>query len=231
MTLKRLIKPLLLSCTLPLAFNANAEMNFMDKNNFLALSAGIDQPSVENNNASISSAKTTYIGSIEVGRKFYDRVSLSLEYKYFAKTKFNINNSFTSTNSFDHSWSVRSDTFMVNLAVDLIEHDNIAPYLKVGAGVSRNKSNEYKIEATNLTSKVVTSTSWTGKTVNRFAWQIGAGIDLKTSELLITNLSYNFVNRGKFETNFATDPSINSNKNQYTNLQDHVFTVGVKFKF
>lgn len=234
MTLKRLIKPLLVSCVVPLAFSANAEMSFMDKNNFVLLSAGMNQPSIGNNNGDLNSAKTNFIAAVEVGRKFYDRVSLSLEYKYFSKTKFNISDytsSGSTTNSiYSHSWSVRSDVFMANIAFDLIEADKITPYVKVGAGFSRNKANDYEVNEKSSGAGSLKE-NWSGKTSNRFAWQVGAGIDLKTSDMITTNISYNFVNRGKFETKEAKDYSTGSNEKIYTNLQDHVFTIGVKFKF
>lgn len=237
MTLKKIIKPLLISCALPLAFSANAEMNFMDKNNFIALSAGIDQPSVGNNNVNITSAKTTYVGSIEVGRKFYDRVSFSLEYKYFSKTDFNIDYNYsgsfnTDASIFKRSWSVRSDVFMANLAFNLVELDKITPYLKVGAGVSRNKANDYKLSEIGLLTGKDDPSTWSGKTSNRFAWQIGAGVDFETSEMVSTNIAYNFINRGKFEANLGEDEITETyTLKPYTNLQDHVFTIGIKFKF
>lgn len=231
MTLKKIIKPLLISCVVPLAFSANAEMNFMDKNNFVLLSAGMNQPSIGNNNADLNSAKTNFIAAVEVGRKFYDRLSLSLEYKYFSKTKFNISDFTSSTNAiYSHSWSVRSDVFMANIAFDLIEADKITPYVKAGAGFSRNKANDYEVNMKSSGTVPIVE-NWPGKTSSRFAWQIGAGIDLKTSDMITTNISYNFVNRGKFETKEAKDYSSGSNNKIYTNLQDHVFTIGVKFKF
>lgn len=228
MTLKRLIKPLLISCAFPLAFSANAEMNFMDKNNFIALSAGIDQPSIGNNNGNLNSAKTTYVGTVEVGRKFYDRVSLSLEYKYFSKTNFNISDVSSGSNKDTSSWSVRSDLFMANIAFDLIEGEKITPYLKTGVGFSKNKANDFITDSVSTSSNGAgTHNVWGNKTKNNFTWQVGAGLDFKTSDIITTNIAYNFVDRGKFDTSYNTAQK----STKYSNLQDHIFTFGVKFKF
>ncbi len=221
MTINKLVKPLLVSCFLPLAFSANAESSFLDKNNFVTIKAGIDQPSVGNNNANVGSAKTAFVGGIEVGRKFSNRYSLSLEYTYFGKSDLNISEDYNTQSK--TSWSVRSDVLMANVAMDLLEESKITPFIQAGAGFSRNK-------AYNFTQSTATNSNQTGNTQTKFSWKVGAGVNFKTHEMFETEFTYNFVNRGKFETKNGSvaDPTTPARN---VKLQDHVFMIGLKVKF
>ena len=217
MTLQKLIKPIVVSCLLPLAIAANAE------DNFVTIRAGIDQPTVAENNSNIANVKTTYVGGIEVGRKFLDRFAVSLEYNHRGKSDFMIDNDYPNEETLSRSWAAKSDTVMANLSADLIQDSKITPYVKVGLGLSRNKA--YSFNSYNG----VSTMPFNQKNSTKFAWQVGVGMTLNTSQMIDTDIAYMFTNRGKI----ATCPNIaeTTTSARYTQLKDHSVTIGIKIKF
>ena len=219
MTLQKLIKPIVVSCLLPLAITASAE------DNFVTLRVGIDQPTVSENNANIANVKTTYVGGIEVGRKFLDRFAVSLEYSHRGKSDFMIDNdSANDPSNIKSSWAAKSDAVMVNLSADLIQDSKITPYVKAGIGLSKNKA--YKADITTEQ----TPTTYNQKNTTKFAWQVGVGMNLSTSQMIDTDITYMFTNRGKVATASVTDAGIVTPA-RYTQLKDHSVTIGIKIKF
>ncbi len=234
MKLHNLIKPVVLSLSLPLAFAANAWEPVAEnatEYNFATVKAGGVFPTSLEGNSGLNTGDTTYTAGFEAGRKFMDRYSVGFEYMHRGKnTAHAYNVSSTPANS-NTSWSAQSDTFMLNLAADLITDSKIRPYFKVGAGISKNKSSDYKYyEKTN--DGDVTQI-YSGKTVNKFAWQAGAGLTMNTTAMFDTQLEYMFVDRGKIETaaNFVSDSETNIAAARTGRLKDHVVTIGLKMKF
>lgn len=236
MKLHNLIKPAILSLTLPLAFSASAwesvKASATDYN-FVTVKAGGVFPTNLEGNSGLSTGDSTYTAGLEVGRKIMDRYTVGLEYMYRGKNTARAYNASNAPMDDNTVWSARSDTFMLNLGADLITDSKIRPYFKVGAGMSRNKSYDYK--NTNITDAYGTQTStYSGQTVNKFAWQAGAGLTMNTTKIFDTQLEYMFVNRGDVKTkdNFVNQSGERTNASARTGrLKEHVVTVGLKFKF
>ncbi len=218
MTLQKLIKPIVASCLLPLAITASAE------DNFVTLRVGIDQPTVSENNANIANVKTTYVGGIEVGRKFLDRFAVSLEYSHRGKSDFMIDNDSATEESIASKWAAKSDAVMVNLSADLIQDSKITPYVKAGIGLSKNKAYSFN------TSEGGTPLTYNQKNTTKFAWQVGLGMNLSTSQMIDTDITYMFTNRGKINT-YSTQIENANKQPKYTQLKDHSVTIGIKIKF
>ena len=240
MKMHKLVKPIILSCTLA-ANVASAEFmqsDVMDYN-FVTVKGGIVSPaSAPEGNSGLNTGNSTWTAGALVGRKFQDRFSVDVEYMYRAKnTMKNANSSAESTsntNTANDSWSATTQTVMLNFSVDLLTDNKIRPYLRAGAGMSRNIAKNYIFTAYDAPN---TSASYLGKTTNKFAYQVGAGLDIATSPKFNTQIEYMYVNHGKIETNQGTGPSNNGSVEQplapalYGSLKDHVITIGVKYKF
>ena len=234
MKYSKIIKPLVVSCLLPLAFSANAEDKMMKPAdfNFVTVKAGIDQP-VVNNNADVNSVNTTYLGGIEVGRSFMDIFAVSVEYNHVGKSKFNINSDNEGngvTRSYD--WGVKSDLFLANISANLAKNTDITPYVKLGLGASRNTTYNYIITESGASSNTMT---YAGKTKTNFAWRLGLGANMAFNEKMDLDISYAFTDRGKVETNSSYyDSSLAQNvvdSSRTVKLKDHAVMVGIKYKF
>jgi opacity protein-like surface antigen len=235
MKLNQIIRPVALSClmSLPLiALSAVSSAASGDKLNFIDLKAGVDQPTVLNGNSTLSNstANATYVAGIAMGRKFMDRLAVDIEYMYKAKNTAKLNS--VSGNS-NVVWKSRSDTVMLNFAVNLMQMKSpVMPYMKVGAGISRNKSFDF------VTTDAFTVETYKGKTSSKFAYQVGAGVNVESSPMFDTQVQYMFVNRGKILTNVSSTTTTTTGATSSTTgvartgkLQDHVITLGLRFKF
>lgn len=239
MKFNNLITPAILSCAF--AFSAHAmEPVAADATdyNFATIKAGLVQPTNLGGTAKLNTGDNTFTTGVLVGRKFKDMFSVDVEYMFRGKNTAESNNANAAISGDNTSWKMRSDTFMLNVSVDLIQDPKIRPYLRAGAGVSRNKSYDYTYTDYATDPERPVSNSYAGKTVNKFAWQIGVGTTFKTNDMLETQLEYMYVDRGGVETskNYTrtqegsktkTIPSSSLNGK----MKDHVITVGLKIKF
>ncbi len=228
MTLRSLIKPIVVSCLLPLALTANAEDKMFDNkadHNFFMIKAGVDQPTVGSNNANIANVKTTFVGGFEVGRKFMERFAVSVEYNHRGKSDFLVDSDSLDDLGTNNTWAVKSDTVMANLAVDLVQDSKITPYVKAGVGTSRNTAYGFN----GLVDK--TKANFAGKTVTKFTWQLGVGLNLTSTSMIDTDIAYTFTDRGRVETATGLDVDNLSYTARYAELRDHAVTIGIKIKF
>lgn len=233
MSIKKYVKPVLLSCVLPLAFSATAEDNMkglMDGNNFFALKVGVNSGEAEHNNYGAKSLDNKAIGGVELGRKFHDMLSLSAEYIYKPKTHFNMDSYENSLNKMtSNEWTVKSHVFMFNATAHLLQDSKVTPFVKAGIGSSRNKASDYKDNNSD------DSSYYPGKSKNNFAWQAGAGINIATSEMIDTEISYMFMDRGKVETEdymYVNGEKITKDVTKRSvSLRDHSVMFALKVKF
>ena len=248
MKFNNLITPTLLSCVF--AFSANAwepvPANATDYN-FATIKAGIAQPTNLGGNTGLDTANTAPTAGILVGRKMMDMFSIDLEYLYMGKNTASSYGGGPTPYNTSNSWQMSSNTFMLNATVDLIKDPKIRPYVRAGAGISRNKSYDYtattqSVPGTNLetgetTPPITNVATYSGKTTNKFAWQVGGGATFKTTDMFDTQLEYMYINRGRVETQ-ANYSNTTSNLGQTTNapaiygtLKEHLITIGLKVKF
>jgi opacity protein-like surface antigen len=243
---KNTAKLIVMSLVLSSSIEAMAASSFKDMMSFLNTSTATDYnyvgarggaviPGKTEGNSDLqgTSGSTTSLYGLSLGRKFMDIFAAEVEYTYRNSSSLNntsLVNGAVATNS-KNTWGVKSQTLMLNLAADLITHDLIRPYVKLGMGFSKNKAEDY-VQSTNAN-----VTTWAGKNNTSFAWQAAFGLNFTTSKMIDTNFEYAFVNRGQFRT---YDRSINVRSNSTTetentakkgNLKEQVITVGFKVKF
>jgi opacity protein-like surface antigen len=223
MKLNKLIKPLLVSCLVPLSLVAQAD----DAMNFITLNVGADQAVVYNNKANIDTAETGLLGGVEIGRKLNDMFALGVEYQYHAKTKFNMKSN-TDTYGTSLAWAVRSNVVLATMRMTLTNDAKVMPFIKLGLGASRNKADDYK-----TTDVALGTSTYPGKTKTNFAWQLGAGLSVPMSDMFDAEMAYSFIDRGEIRTQGMLNNQISNNPSdaKVAKLRDHAITLGLKFKF
>lgn len=222
--------------------NANADgvlahRSLSDGKNYFKIKGGLAKPNniggntvFNNNNTTFGNGNTNLVIGASVGRKVLDFLFVDLEYMHFGKDKESYSDTSTPQTT---TWNIQSDILMANLRLNLLKNFEIMPYIKAGAGVSRNQSSSYN----NVTPSISTL-SYGGKTINSFAWQLGVGMSFEYNELLGTELEYTYVNRGTVRTqssyiitsNGIVNTPVNDGGKKGT-LKDNIITFGVKFKF
>lgn len=238
MKLHNLIKPAVLSLALPLAFSASAwepvKASATDYN-FVTVKAGGVFPTSLEGNSGLNTGDSAYTAGFEAGRKFMDRYAVSFEYMYRDKNTAHAYSPAQIASYDNTSWSARSDTFMLNLAADLITDYKIRPYFKAGIGASRNRSYDYVNNAYDSEGGGDAISTYAGKTTTEFAYQLGAGLAMNTTSMFDTQLEYMFVNRGQIKTQdnytVASTGGQRSAPARTGELKDHVVTIGLRFKF
>jgi len=197
------------------------------KNYYFKVKVGILQPTLLGGNTGLNNAPTTYTMGLALGRKIDDLVSVDVEYMYRGKSTAEFNPPGSAT--IPSSWSVNSNTLMLNGSVNLMKDSNIVPYFRAGIGISINKGGTY----TKTTDSAIFY--YPGETTNNAAWQIGAGMTFYTNDLFSSELEYMFVNRGSVKTKAysyaSSDHEIANQPARKGDLRDHVITLGFKFKF
>lgn len=234
MKLNKIIKPIVLSLSLPLAFSASAWEPVAEnaaEYNFATVKAGGVFPTSLEGNSGLNTGDSTYTAGFELGRKFMNRYSVGLEYMHRGKNTAHAYSPSATPADQNSSWSAQSDTLMLNLAVDLITESKIRPYVKAGVGASRNKSSDYT-SYTNSGNASQTQV-YSGKTTNKFAWQLGAGLNVNTTPMFDTQLEYMFVDHGEIETeaNYVSNSRTRTAAARTGKLKDHTVTIGIKMKF
>ena len=199
------------------------------KVNYIKIKAGIVQPTAINGNTGLGDGDATYTAGATIGRRFNELLSFDIEYMFRS----------SSTAQYDTpgvpgdptSWKAKSNTYMLNMNIDLALNSKITPYLRMGIGMSQNQPSTYVLVSDGDQNN---DDNYPGKTTEDLAWQVGAGVNFISSEEFSFDLEYMYVDRGSITTE---NYSRTGNNEQVVanpikgNLNDHVFTLGLKFSF
>jgi len=98
--------------------------------------------------------------------------------------------------NYTYQWNVVSDIFVLLGKLDLAEWHHFMPYVTGGAGVSFNRVTNYKESAIPPVTPR-TSPGFNDNTVNRFTYQVGAGVDWQVTPKVIASLDYAYQDLGK----------------------------------
>lgn len=205
--------------------------------NYVGVRSGAVFPGNTRGNTDLKSVSgdTTYTAGIFLGRKINNRFSVEVEYMNRGKSDIN-SSSLLSESNIENSWSVKSNSLMLNLSADLMTGNPATPYIKVGIGASRNESGKYTYSET--VGGIPATTTWDSKTVTKFAWQAGFGVNMSLSEAIDANIEYALVSLGEFKTKnssmYVSDGLEIPNDNvspKTGKLRDQVLTFGLRFRF
>ncbi len=126
----------------------------------------------------------------------------------------------------------RTDTFMLNGAVDLftLQHTlpvPVTPFLTAGIGWTRNQTTDYVSVGAGIPFRLEDNTE-TG-----FAWQIGGGFGLAIAEGLDLEIGYRFVDLGTFEsgTTFLSGTTLPAPRSNVAEITTHELTLALRYTF
>ncbi len=224
--LKRIVNIFMI---LAVSFAAKAidENKNIELNNFIGIKAGIIQPTPLYGNTGMDTGKNTFATGIKIGRKLFNFFSIDIEYIY---REANDTDESTPGEINSSTWSIKSDTLMLNFTLDFLDNAQISPYLRGGIGNSINKS--YMYSSYDQTTKEFSY--YPGKSSNNFAWQIGTGINFDINSKLSTEIEYMYIDRGSVETQafyIDYDNIVTPVKAIKGDFSDHMISIGLKLRF
>lgn len=141
--------------------------------------------------------------------------------------------------------SVKSMNIMANLFIDAGNFSGFKPYAVVGLGLARNKGSSYNYDTTpedkatlrdtnikdankqlvNYTGKEVSSSTFSGKTKNNFAFKAGLGFKYAINEDFDVDVRYQYLDLGKAEWKNA------AGKKSTVRITANQLMLGVAYKF
>lgn len=216
------------STTLYAVDNSTQEQKFQPYNYLMAKSGAV-LPTPLNGNTGLNTGNNTYTAGLAIGRQLLDVFSIDLEYMHRANntTQFYAPGYMATTPT---TWSMKSNTILMNLKLNLMPDHRVSPYIIAGGGLAINKSSNYSL----VDAETDTINTYPGKTVKNFAWQTGCGINFKINSMFSSQIEYSYVDRGSIKTQSmviyddgtATDATAIKG-----NFIDNVITFGIKVKF
>jgi opacity protein-like surface antigen len=214
-----------------LAFPLNAQVPEKESMHYLSLAIGRVFPKSLNKNSDLYIAPKKGF-SFEIGYGGYKLTNniilgLILNYKPMAKISTNSNNRQT---SFGYS----STAALINTTIRFPINEKFTQYIIGGIGVSRNTSSNYTYIQNNNN-----ITTYQGSSKNNFAWHIGAGFEIASSDKWSNSFEYRYTYRGKAQTmNNGTIEllslgisGITPNEAIKGRAQETAFIVGIKYHF
>ncbi len=148
----------------------------------------------------------------------YISLGLNASYDFFATASGYIEQySQPSMRNYNYTIDVHRQTFLGLLKVDLVNYNNIMPYLSVGAGYSLNKLSGYRESPLqNVTPRI--SPGFRESTNGYFAYTFGAGLDYMASNNIWMSVDYNYGFFGYARTSTGDNPASLAGNN-YSNAE------------
>ena len=131
---------------------------------------------------------------------------------------------------------IESSSVFVNALYDFnafaLDNKTITPYIGVGVGISRNKSDRFVSYMDNEAVHIDETNS-----TNELAYKFSAGMVVSLTESMFLDVGYQYVKLGDFESgNYYTDLDNNATENYTTPLSGgeidaHELIVGLRFNY
>lgn len=212
-----------------------------DNGVYTSLKAGISDTKLKNSSSHYIDYDNTYFSRNETKSTYptisaavgYDFSAISpvtaraeLEYTYKGKTTFSPDfyaeiyaGNFDDYNS--ESWfqnKLTTQSLMLNGYYDFKNTSKFTPYVSAGVGITRVKN-----EITELDYQVTQSDS-----DNHFTWSAGVGVNYAVSQNVGLDLSYRYVDAGKFKFNTNLD---GDNVESKFKLSSNEYLLGIRYNF
>ena len=194
-----------------------------DKDMYVRADAGLSIQATKMNNSSPYNNGTKFKNSpvfgVGIGYQVSKdiRAEISLQHRAF---KYNNTASSTTTKQKTKSYAA-----FLNGYYDFNNDSSFTPYLTAGLGVSRNKAGD----ATS-TDNLPSTETYSGKSSNNIAWNVGLGSKVSVSENIDLDVAYRYVNLGKIKKFSDSTPSSDS-AGSALKLRAHELTAGLVYKF
>jgi opacity protein-like surface antigen len=128
---------------------------------------------------------------------------------------------------------------MVNIYYDIIEMNNLTPYLTIGGGVSINKVKSAKLvfyDKTGIYTKQHVTQTFSRRNKTNFVWKVGLGTKVSLNNNIDLDLRYQFQDLGRYKTGnqFISDdePDITGQYYPYSgHIKLHEILLGLVYNF
>ena len=171
---------------------------------------------------------------LSAGKYLTDNFRLELE--LIKRNNYEYNARDLADSDYNYKNSVDATALFINGFYDFqsfaMGSTSITPYLGVGVGISRNKTDDEKEYYQGSPDGIVTK----GKTISEFAYKFSAGTLFSVSKNLSVDLNYQYVNLGEFETSKTVyrNGVYNNTLDEGTNggeIKSHELMVGLQYTF
>jgi len=106
--------------------------------------------------------------------------------------------------SYNYKWNLSSNLITAQGKLNLIHIGIVAPYIGAGLGVASTKAHSYSETAIPPTIARI-SPAYASNTNNKFTYNLGAGLDFKSSSQMLWTLGYEYQSLGGIESDFGND--------------------------
>ncbi|WOE32231.1 MULTISPECIES: porin family protein [unclassified Acinetobacter] len=113
---------------------------------------------------------------------------------------------------------LRSQSLMLNGYYDFKNTSKFTPYVGVGVGITRVKNQQTEVE----------SNSSISSTKNHFTWSAGVGVAYSVTDNVALDLSYKYVDAGKFKFNNNVE---NGRLDTKVDLRSQDYALGIRYNF
>ena len=155
-------------------FSSQLKESIFLQHNYFKIKGGIVQPTALDGNTGLGTGDPVYTAGFAVGSKFYEMLSVDIEYMYRAENT--VQYYVPGQEGDPTSWSYKSDTIMLNFAMDVMTDSRVTPYARVGAGLSMNKPGEYILNE--ITGEVSETKIYPGLNTRDFSCKLDLGLIL-----------------------------------------------------
>ena len=192
------------------------------QNNFMLFKLGGFKIDGFGGNSEINSSMQGLALGIGVGHIFSQYLSGSIEFDIFSSVK----GEKLSGNTL-RKWKVSSNMLTTNAAISVFPDQPVDFYVKVGLGLSYNKSGTYEQSSDGV------SYSYPGASNFNFAWRGGCGLKVNILPDIDTGIEYMYTDRGTFKTKniIKSSGSDTISPSKEANFTDHTLSLVVSKKF
>lgn len=219
------MKKALLIITALVLVATQAHANELAKKYYLKVEAGGSFPTEMSDNEHYEGKKANNgaVFGLGVGYNFNKYLSADASFNHFPYHKFDK----TVSSGSEVKQKFSSSTLMFNMVVNIPTPYCITPFFNAGAGFAHNNAGDY-------TSVLVVEIP--GKTKDSFAWNVGAGANIKVNEWLTPYLAYKFFDLGKIQTqSYGVDlfppKDVNGIIPITSHIRTHTAMLGMKYNF
>lgn len=152
----------------------------------------------------------------DLSRTFLSRINKNNSYQWFPANRIGLFydfyipatlsgqvNKWQDVAVYDYTYQVYSNTLWLNNQLDIIQYENIVPFIEVGIGNAWNNASDYKeypLSSVPAQDIRVPKAGFTDNTQTAFAYRIGAGVNIAFSSKATVGLLYRYSDLGQVST-------------------------------
>lgn len=228
-------------CICLLSINCIAKDTDTDNNNFyIKINGGPSLPSKVGGDFPGASITNSMVYGAALGYDFNKHFSAELSFE--RRGKYKNNYSYTEIDHDDgddesifHSYitKIKSSAIMANLYYNFDSYYNFTPYITIGGGLAKNKTDNTIKYTSSDYYKSTGSLSKSEK--NNLVYKVGLGAKYKIKNNIEIGIQYQFIDLGKFRTgNIITSNQVSDTNNEYIEygrLKANEFLLTATYKF